>query len=136
MILFLDSNVLIYLIEGDISLAARVQETIKKVSESHSEIIVAVSALTVLECRVVPLRNKDKALLQVYDDFFSTDSLHIVDLSRNVLDIATSIRAETGLKTPDALHAASCLSLKTGHYFLTEDRSFGQVSGLNVRSVL
>ena len=117
-------------------MAARVQETIKKVSESHSEIIVAVSALTVLECRVVPLRNKDEALLQVYDDFFSTDSLHIVDLSRNVLDIATSIRAVTGLKTPDALHAASCLSLQTDHYFLTEDHSFGKVSGLNVRSAL
>jgi hypothetical protein len=37
-----------------------------------------------------------------YDDFFSTESFQIVDLSRNELEIATRIRANFGLKTPDA----------------------------------
>ncbi len=94
-----------------------------------------VSALTLLECRVVPLRDRNTSLLQLYDDFFSTGSLHIVDLSRNVLEIATRIRANFGLKTP-ALQAACCLSLESQHLFLTEDRAFSKIEQPRVCKVL
>ncbi len=71
-----------------------------------------------------------------YDDFFSTESLQIVDLSRNILEIATRIRATFGLKTPDALQAACCLSLESQHLFLTEDRAFSKIEQLLVCKVL
>jgi predicted nucleic acid-binding protein len=134
--LFLDSNVLIYLIEGDVSLASQVQQTIQKLLVSYPDAIIAVSALTLLECRVAPLRNNNMTVLKRYDDFFSTDSLQIVDLSRSVLDIATHIRAQFGLKTPDALQAACCLSLDAQHLFLTEDQAFSKVELLHVCRVL
>ena len=136
MILFLDSNVLIYLIEGDASLVSQVQRSLQKLITSHSNPVIAVSALTLLECRVAPLRDQDTSLLQLYDDFFSTESLQIVDLSRNVLEIATRIRATFGLKTPDALQAACCLSLESQHLFLTEDRAFSKIEQLRVSKVL
>ena len=136
MILFLDSNVLIYLIEGDASLVSQVQHSLQKLITSHSNTVIAVSALTLLECRVAPLRDRDTSLLQLYDDFFSTESLQIVDLSRNVLEIATRIRATFGLKTPDALQAACCLSLESQHLFLTEDRAFSKIEQLRVSKVL
>lgn len=136
MILFLDSNVLIYLIEGDASLVSQVRHSIQKLLTSHSNTVIAVSALTLLECRVAPVRDRDTSLLQLYDDFFSTDSLQIVDLSRNVVEIATRIRANFGLKTPDALQAACCLSLESQHLFLTEDRSFSKIEQLRVCKVL
>ncbi|TLU59050.1 MAG: type II toxin-antitoxin system VapC family toxin [Chlorobium sp.] len=60
----------------------------------------------------------------------------IVDLSRNVIDIATRIRASFGLKTPDALQAACCLSLESPHVFLTEDRAFSKVELLCVSSAV
>ena len=132
MILFLDSNILIYLIEGDISLATRVQQTIEKVFKTHSVLRIAISALTLLECRVVPLRKNDKAILQCYDDFFASESLQIVELSRSVLDIATQLRAFNGLKTPDALQAACCLSLDTQHIFLTGDKGLCNVKSMNI----
>lgn len=136
MILFLDSNALIYLIEGDALLVAQVQQTIQHYRAVHSEIVVAVSSLTLLECRVIPLRNKNIPLLKRYDDFFSTDGLLIVDLSRNIIDIATQIRSDYGLKTPDALQAACCLSFQSQHIFLTEDNAFNKVSKLNVSKVI
>ena len=136
MTLFLDSNVLIYLIEGDAALVSQVQHSIQKLLASHSKAIIAVSALTLLECRVAPMRNRDTSLLQLYNDFFSTDSLHIVDLSRNVLEIATIIRANFGVKTPDAIQAACCLSLESEHLFLTEDRAFSKIEQLQVCKVL
>ena len=128
MILFLDSNVLIYLIEGDTLLVSQVQHSLQKLLTSHSNPVIAVSALTLMECRVAPLRDRNTSLLQLYDDFFSTDSLQIVNLSRNVLEIATRIRANFGLKTPDALQAACCLSLESQHLFLTEDRTYRKSS--------
>ena len=136
MILFLDSNVLIYLIEGDASLVSQVQRSLQKLITSHSNPVIAVSALTLLECRVAPLRDRDTSLLQLYDDFFSTESLQIVDLSRNVLEIATRIRATFGLKTPDALQAACCLSLESQHLFLIEDHAFSKIEQLRVSKVL
>ena len=136
MILFLDSNALIYLIEGDELLVAQVQQTIQSHIDTHTEILIAVSSLSLLECRVLPLRNNDIKLLQRYDEFFSTDGLLIVDLSRNVVDIATRIRSDYSLKTPDALQAACCLSLQTNHIFLTEDNAFSKVDELNVSKVI
>jgi predicted nucleic acid-binding protein len=132
MILFLDSNILIYLIEGDVSLAAKVQHSIQKVFNDHRDVHIAVSALTLLECCIVPLRKNDKATLQYYNDFFASKSLHIIDLSRNVLNIATQIRAYNGLKTPDALQAACCLSLEKQHLFFTGDNAFSKVPSLSV----
>jgi len=135
-ILFLDSNALIYLIEGDGVLVAQVQQTIKYHIALHSEIVIAVRSLALLECRVHPLRNNDSPLLERYDEFFSRDGLLIVDLSRNVVDIATRIRSDYGLKTPDALQAACCLSLQTEHIFLTEDNAFNKVDKLHVGKVI
>jgi len=135
-ILFFDSNVLIYLIEGDAILSARVQQTVQTLYNTCSDVSIAVSALALLECRVAPLRDKNTAVLKRYDEFFSTEGLQIVDLSRTVLDSATRIRAGFGLKTPDAIQAACCLSLESEHLFLTEDRAFSKVEPLHVYNVL
>lgn len=60
MILFLDSNALIYLIEGDAVLVAQVQQTIKYHMALHSEIVIAVSSLALLECRVLRKNSQKK----------------------------------------------------------------------------
>jgi predicted nucleic acid-binding protein len=41
------------------------------------------------------------------------------------------IRVKHGLRTPDALQAASCLQLGPRHIFLTGDAAFKRVAGLN-----
>uniref|UniRef100_B3EMD9 Uncharacterized protein n=1 Tax=Chlorobium phaeobacteroides (strain BS1) TaxID=331678 RepID=B3EMD9_CHLPB len=46
MILFLDSNVLIYILEGDANLAVKVKQTIQNIVSVHGEIALAISALT------------------------------------------------------------------------------------------
>jgi predicted nucleic acid-binding protein len=40
-----------------------------------------------------------------------------------------------GLRTPDALQAASCLELGAGHLMLTGDAMFERICGLNVRAL-
>jgi predicted nucleic acid-binding protein len=55
-----------------------------------------------------------------------------VELTRDVVELAAAIRVKHGLRTPDALQAASCLQLGPHHVLLSGDASFKRVAGLNV----
>lgn len=132
MIAFFDASALIYLIEGADPFAARLRKELAVLAKKHPDLGAAASRLSWLECRVGPLRANDSATLALYDSFFARPDLVWVELSREVVELAAAIRVQTGLKTPDALQAASCLQLGGDHLFLTGDRAFRRVSGLNV----
>lgn len=133
MIAFLDASALIYLIEGSEPFAGRVRGEIARLARKHADLEIAVSRLAWLECRVRPARESDLQTLAGYDAFFERPDLHWVELTRDVIELATAIRAKHGLRTPDALHAASCIHLGQSHVFLTGDAAFRNVDGLNAR---
>ena len=133
MIAFFDASALIYLIEGADPFAARLRKELTALAKKHPDLGAAASRLSWLECRVGPLRANDSATLALYDGVFVRPDLAWVELSREVVELAAAIRVQTGLKTPDALQAASCLQLGGDHLFLTGDRAFRRVSGLNVK---
>ncbi|MEX8503267.1 MAG: hypothetical protein AB3X41_09535 [Leptothrix ochracea] len=60
------------------------------------------SDLTRLECRTYPLKVGDTARLAAFDQLFQTRGYEVRHLDREVFDSATRLRAEHGLKTPDA----------------------------------
>lgn len=133
MFVFLDASALIYLVEGAEPFSSRVRRALSALSVTPSSAAVALSRLTWLECRVRPLREGDTAVLEVFDAFFRRPDLVWVELSAQVIELATEIRARTGLKTPDALQASSCLQVGAGHLFITGDAAFRKVAGLNVK---
>lgn len=133
MIAFFDASALIYLIEGADPFATRLGRELAAAAKRHPNLGAAVSRLSWLECRVGPMRANDSTTLAMFDGFFSRPDLVWVDLTRDVVELAAAIRVQTGLKTPDALQAASCLQLSGDHLFLTGDSSFKRVSGLNVK---
>ncbi len=131
--LFLDACALIYRFEGAVKFRTAAMELMAQLSAQQTSVELAVSRLSVLECRVKPLREGNAALLKRYDDFFA--SVHIVELSAAVVDAATLLRARDGLKTPDALQAASALVASERPVFVTADAGFAKVSGLDVRLI-
>ena len=133
MIAFLDTSALIYLIEGKPPFADRARAELAKLAKRHADIEIAVSRLAWLECRVRPARDNDLPTLADYDTFFTRPHLLWVDLTRDVIELATAIRVKHALRTPDALHAASCIHLGQPHVFLTGDAGFRKVKGLNTR---
>lgn len=139
MIVFLDANALIYMIEGTQPFAARVRSELANALKRHPGLSLAVSRLSWLECRVQPVRNKNASVLADYDAFFARPDLLWAELSREVVEAATAIRAKHGLRTPDALQAASCMQLaaqrRTPHLFFTGDAGFKKVPGLSLRLV-
>jgi predicted nucleic acid-binding protein len=134
-IAFLDSSALIYLMEGAAPLAAAVREHLLALQRANPGLQTAISRLAHLECRVQPLKRGNQALLTRYDGFFARPDLICVELSASVVDLATLLRARYGLKTPDALHTASCLQLGDDHLFLTGDTAFPRVDGLRCKLI-
>lgn len=133
MIAYLDSSILIYLLEGSQPFADRARKQLQALATADPATRTAVGRLSWLECRVGPIKANDVSALSAYDAFFARPDLITVELDADVVDLATEIRARHGLKTPDALHAACCLQLGRDHVFVTGDRAFRRVSALNVR---
>jgi len=131
--LFLDACALIYRFEGAAAFRTAAIETLAQMCAQQPSVELMVSRLSVLECRVKPLREGDAALLKRYDDFFA--SVHIVELNAEVMDAATQLRARHGLKTPYALQAASALVASDRALFVTADAGFYKVTGLDVRLI-
>ena len=135
MIAFFDASALIYRIEGAEPLATDVRSALANIAKKHPNIATGLSRLTCLECRIGPMKSNNGAILKVYDDFFARTDLVWVELNETVIELATHIRVHHGLKTPDALQAASCLQLGRDHIFLTGDAAFKRVAGLSVKLV-
>jgi predicted nucleic acid-binding protein len=135
MILFLDANIIIYRVEAVEPFNQQVFAAVQELVEKHPNAQFAVSRLSLMECLVKPLRDQNAAYIDRYRSFFSSTGLQIVEVSALVIDTATMLRARHGLRTPDAIQAASALSLKVPVTFLTGDKQFGKVPGLNVQLV-
>lgn len=133
MIAFLDSSTIIYLIEGRKPFVDKVRRQLQALVRTDPAIRTAASRLAWLECRTGPMKAGDVETLARYDNFFARPDLICVEMSADVVDLATAIRARHGLKTPDALQAACCMQLGKDHVFLTGDVGFRRVAGLNAR---
>lgn len=132
---FLDASAVIYLLEGTPPVHEAVAEVLAGLRGTQQDPQLTVSGLSLLECRVRPLREGDRAVLARYENFFADPGLFVVSLDRAVLDRATRLRAERGLKTPDAIQAACALERGEGIPFVTGDRDFSRVPGLAVHEV-
>jgi predicted nucleic acid-binding protein len=131
--LFLDACALIYRFEGAAPFRTAAMDLMAQLTAQQDSVELAMSRLSVLECRVKPLREGNAALLKRYDDFFA--AVHILELSSAVVDAATQLRARYGLKTPDALQAASAFAASERALFVTADAGFARVAGLDVRLI-
>ncbi|MCP9941975.1 PIN domain-containing protein [Cyanobium sp. ATX 6E8] len=135
MIAFLDASALIYLLEGEATWARAVQRELQQLAEREPTLPIALSRLSMLECRVVPYRRGDQVSLDRFDAFFAQPDLVWVELNTAVIQLATRLRANHGLRTPDALQAASCLQLGSEAVMLTGDTDFRRVSALQLRLI-
>ena len=132
MIALLDASALIYLVDGEVHWAEATQATLQQLAAEAPDLTLAVSRLSVLECRVAPLRRGDQASLDRFEALFAQPDLLVVELSASVVELATQLRAKHRLRTPDALQAACCLELGPEAVMITGDAGFQRVRALQV----
>lgn len=118
--LYLDANALIHGIEGPQPLRKAVLEWIDR-AESEVDGLAVTSRLTRLECRVKPLKDGNQALLNRIESVLESGAIEVVPISDEVIESATQIRADFGMRTPDAIHLATAV-LHRADVVLTRDR--------------
>jgi len=107
--LFLDANIIIYRVEAVEPFNQQVLTTLQELVVKHPDAGFAVSRLSMMECLVKPLRDQNTAHINRYREFLYSAGLQIVEVRFLVVESATLLRARHGLRTPDAIQAASAL---------------------------
>ena len=134
-IIFLDANIIIYQVEAIPAFREKVRFAVNEIFDANPGSRFAVSRLSLLECLVKPVRERDIPLIERHRSFFSANDLIIVEISPQVIERALLIRSDTGLRTPDAIQAASALILSDRTIFVTGDAGFVKVSDLFSRII-
>ena len=118
---YLDTNALIAILEktGDLDEAQR--DFVDTIDEGGIEAVT--SELTLAECLVKPIADRDEPLIRAYLTLLAADSalMRVAGVSRPVLLEAARIRAGAGVKLPDAIHVASA-HLGGCEVFISNDR--------------
>jgi predicted nucleic acid-binding protein len=131
--IYVDAQIVIYGVQRDPRYATLLAPLwLAQRLGSHS---VVTSQLTVMECLVLPLRNQDAQLLADFEKTFLSPGLTIVEVDEFVLRKAAQLRAaHKSLRTPDAIHAATCVHISAS-LFITNDRGFRAIPGLPLASL-
>ena len=89
------------------------------------------SELALLETLVKPLREGNTVLEALFRRLFDANEDSLIPATRALWEEAARLRAVTGLRTPDARHAATALRARCT-LFVTNDGAFRRVTGLPV----
>jgi predicted nucleic acid-binding protein len=127
--IYADANVLIRLLEGTPAVRAPLEARLLPLRGTGR--FLATSRLSRLECRCKPLRARDTVLLALYEALFHGPEMQLVDITADVVEKATELRANLNLKSPDAIHLASAILVKAAT-FLTGDRALARCGEVRV----
>jgi predicted nucleic acid-binding protein len=124
--IYLDTGAFIYFVEQHPRYFPACDELFRVVEAGRTN--ASTSTLTLLEILVQPYRRKKDDLVHKFYALLTTyPHLSWVPMTLTVADQAAKLRAEHGLRTPDAIQAASAIfSGATG--FVCNDRVFGKVT--------
>jgi predicted nucleic acid-binding protein len=118
-VVYLDTNVLIYMTEGEAAQRAVLRQRFKEYAAAQARLITSDLAFT--EVLVRPIRDDNQELLRAYERLM-TQFVEPQPIAREVLYLAAKLRAETpNQRTPDAIHVATAI-LAGAHIFVTGDK--------------
>jgi len=115
---FWDTNLFIYLIEENKLHLNKVHNLLQFLEENEYEIIT--STLTLGEILTKPYKDNRLDLVETYKDFFS--DMELVELNSEIASLFAQIRADYGIKTPDAVQLASAIYAKADLFVTNDDR--------------
>jgi len=121
--LYVDANVFIRLFEGNDALAVALGRLF--LTERQSAFLrLATSELTLAELLVLPYRERNDRLIDLYDNWtISNAYLEVGPIDRSVLWYAAVLRAQyRSLKTPDAIHVSTAIGMGCRQFLTGDER--------------
>jgi predicted nucleic acid-binding protein len=128
-LVYLDASGLIYSVERVEPYRTLLEPMWQEAQDGNLTIVS--SPVLVIEALVKPLRDGNTEIEMQYRELFASNAVRLLDASYEVFADAARLRAETGLKTPDALHATTTLRASCA-LFITNDTDFRRVQGLPI----
>jgi predicted nucleic acid-binding protein len=127
---YVDTQTVIYSVETQPPYWPALQDLWR--AARRRDLLIVTSELTLMETLIKPTRQDDLKLIQAYEDLLHAPEVQMEPIGREVLREAARLRARlAGLRTPDALHAATS-RLHECTQFLTNDEGFRRVPDLPV----
>jgi predicted nucleic acid-binding protein len=80
------------------------------VASQAGQLQMITSELAVLECLVGPMKTTDAAREAEYEFIFNAGEIQLLPITGQILRKAAHLRASFGMKTPDAIYAATAIS--------------------------
>ncbi|MBC7526853.1 MAG: PIN domain-containing protein, partial [Chthonomonadaceae bacterium] len=118
--IYVDANIVLYTVDWH-PVYAPLCAPLWQASQQGS-VTVFSSELTLLETLVVPFRTQDQYQREVRESLWKRSNNSLLPITKDVLREAAHLRATiSGLKTPDAIHAATAL-INQCNLFITNDR--------------
>lgn len=128
-IIYLDTSAIIYSVERNEPYFTLLAPAWRQAEAGQFAVVC--SELVTAETLVRPMREGNAKLETAYRAVFAAPEVDLVPATLELWDATARLRAETGLKTPGALHAAT--ALRAGFaLFITNDTDFHRVQGLPV----
>lgn len=127
--IYLDTSAVIYSVERNepyLTLLAPAWQ-----QAEAGQLVVVCSELVIAETLVRPIRERDLDLEVAFRNVFAAPEVQVVPATRRLWEETARLRAATGLKTPDALHAVTALQAEVA-LFITNDGDFRRIDGLPV----
>lgn len=125
-LIYLDSNIVIYAFEDEGARGAAVRARL----EMSLDDTFVISPLVVMECLVGPAQAANPVLLHYYEEGLAVfDSL---PLHQAVFRRAADLRAQLGIRTPDAIHLAAAQIHGCSALWTNDDRLVTASRGMAV----
>jgi predicted nucleic acid-binding protein len=126
----LDTAPLIYFIEKHQTYLPLVRPFFEAVERGDMQVVT--STLTLTEVLIHPLRQGNQDLAREYSRILlNATNLTMLSVSPSVAAEAARIRADSGIRTPDAIQLATARQANA-NFFLTNDEALAGISGLQV----
>jgi predicted nucleic acid-binding protein len=115
---YFDTNIFIYALEAPERYAVQTASLAQLLQGESCTVFT--SELTLAELLTKPLRDGRMEAVAIYRDALENSSIRLAPISRAVLIRAAMLRGQLGMKTPDAIHAATAVDSACSA-FLTND---------------
>ncbi len=128
--LFLDTAPVVYFVEQNPEFIARVEPIFARLD---LDIIGVISAITLAECLVFPIKRGFTDVEQAFEEVVNSDRVEFIVTDREIAKLTAIIRAKYNFQLPDSIQIATAIESNCDA-FLTNDIALKKVT--EIRSIV
>jgi predicted nucleic acid-binding protein len=128
--LFLDTAPVVYFVEQNPEFIGRVEPIFERLD---LDIVGVVSAITLAECLVFPIKRELTDLEKAFEETIDSDRVEFIVTDRQIAKLTAIIRAKYNFQLPDSIQIATATASNCDA-FLTNDLALKKVT--EIRSIV